>query len=185
MPVRILIFLMLAMPVISACSGLLESEQPARQYWMLSPVTDLEPPSRPVVLDLSAVPGLDTDRVQALAHDAALHRYANARWADNLPEVLDSVLTRSLDNPDASGAAWRLELQVHEFFGRMNSAQQTTSVSVSVAGTVQCQETRHRLNAHASPEVRSENLSAIVAAHQAGLDDVTRQLVRQLEAHCG
>lgn len=182
---RLLITLVLTLPLLTACSGLLESEQPAKQYWMLAPLSNAEPLSQPVELRLSAVPGLDTDRVQALAHDAALHRYANARWADNLPEVLGSVMGRSLDNPEADGEPWRLELEVNEFFGRMSSAQQTTSVSVGITGSVQCSGDSHRLAAKASPRVSSENLSVIVAAHQAGLDDVTRQLIGQIKAHCG
>lgn len=182
---RILFALVLSWPVLTACSSLLQSEQPAKQYWMLAPLENAEPLSQPVELRLSAVPGLDTDRVQALAHDAALHRYANARWADNLPEVLGSVLSRSLDNPEAAGEPLRLDLEVHEFFGRMNAAQQTTAVRVSIAGSVQCNGDFHRLAAKASPSVASENLSVIVAAHQAGLDDVTRQLIGQIKARCG
>ena len=47
-------------------------------------------------MTVSAVPGLDTDRVLALSTDARLNQYANARWPDHLPEVLTSVMKRSL-----------------------------------------------------------------------------------------
>ena len=101
-----LLLLSTALPLLSACSGLLESGQPAKQYYMLSPVqlASSSPANgdQPLTLSISAVPGLDTDRIQALGSDAALNRYANARWPDHLPEVVGSVLKRSLASQGGS-----------------------------------------------------------------------------------
>lgn len=184
MNVRTLILLCAALPLACACSGLLESEQPAKQYWMLQPLEGVSPAS-PVSVEIGVVPGLDTDRIQALAHDASLHRYANARWADNLPEVLESVVSRSMGHPAPGDGGWKISLEFRAFFGRMNSLGETTGVSVEAAGFVECNGSRHALDTlDASPAVNSQNLSAIVAAHQAGLNEVTRELLTRLESKC-
>jgi ABC-type uncharacterized transport system auxiliary subunit len=87
--------------LLASCSGVMDSAQPARQYYMLVPYAGSagtsDPSTGPVLsVAVSAVPGLDSNRVQALSSDARLSPYANARWPDHLPEVLSSVIQRSL-----------------------------------------------------------------------------------------
>ena len=177
--------LAIAVGLLPACSGLLDSAQPAKQYYLLQPLTD-SALLHAVSLELNVVPGLDTDRIQGLAGDAALHRYENARWPDHLPEVLSSVMQRSLGTNQAGiDTPWKVEVEVQEFFGRMNGTGETHSVRVKMAGTLTCSDESHRLQLSATPGVRSQNLAAIVAAHQAGLDDVTRQLISEMENRCG
>lgn len=183
--IRATVTLVLVLPFLAACSGLLDSEQPAKQYFLLQPLDESSSPHA-VELELKVVPGLDTDRIQGLAGDASLHRYENARWPDNLPEVLQSVMQRSLDGADAGeNDPLAVNLEVQEFFGRMNGSGETHSVRVKIAGTVTCKNQSHRIELSASPNVISQNLASIVAAHQAGLDEVTRQLLRKLESRCG
>lgn len=195
----LLLVLAVAASLITACSGVMDSAQPARQYYMLQPLSGLsvadsvgENPS--LSMHLGAVPGLDSDWIQALGSNAQLTRYANARWPDSLPEVLGSVIQRSLASTGrfasvdlashASGGAWFLQLEVQKFYGRQDAAGKTTSVSVGLSGSIECGERRESFTAEKSVPVGAERLSTVVAAHQQGLDDVTRQLLNRITETC-
>jgi ABC-type uncharacterized transport system auxiliary subunit len=184
--------------LLQACGGILTSEKAAKQYYLLQP---LETPATRVnagqrqalSVAVTAVPGLDTDRILALGADARLNRYSNARWPDYLPEVLTSVLIRSLEaagpydtresvGHDAGG--WRLQLEARQFFGLQDAAGETRSVAVELAGTLVCGGTGHPVRLDASSSVGEQRLSVVVAAHQAGLDSVTRELLKLIGDHC-
>ena len=139
--------------------------------------------------------GLDTDRILALGPDARLNRYSNARWPDHLPEVLSSVLQRSmtatgrfskvLQSDHAVGEhGWLLKLEVQQFYGIQDSSGATSSVRVEVAGSLYCNGGESQVSAYESRTVVEERLSAVVAAHQASLDAVTRQLTARIDELC-
>lgn len=191
-PLPILVFLL------AACSGVMDSAQPSKQYYMLSPLPGgsaeaMANPAPSLTVSVSAVPGLDTDRIQALSGDASLDRYANARWPDHLPEVLGSVMKRSLadsggfsgvqEGTRASGDGWLLQLEVQQFYG-LRSGGATSTVVVEMAGSIQCGANRGKFTLSSSNSVGEERLALVVAAHQRGLDDVTRQLLKQIKGDC-
>lgn len=181
------------------CSGLLTSEQAARQYYLLAPLREpvtltTEAPSTHLALQVSAIPGLDTDQLLALGVDARLQQYSNARWPDHLPEVLTSTLQRSLESSGgftsveaadrADNDGWLLGLEVREFFGIRDAAGNTSSVRVALTGAVNCGGERHPLTLSSTQAVDEQRLATVVAAHQAGLDAVTRQLIEQVAQTC-
>ena len=185
--------------LLAACSGVMDSKQPARQAYMLTPYSGAADTANPaqgpeLSITVSAVPGLDTDRVQALSNDARLNQYANARWPDHLPEVLTSIMKRSLMSADrfssveesnrASGGGWLLILEVQQFYGIRNASGDTSAVIVEMTGSIECNDHRGSLTLSDSNPVGDERLSAVVAAHQQGLDDVTRQLLDQISKTC-
>ena len=189
----------LAALLATACSGLFTSDQPPRQDYLLVPLAPSgksAPEGAPeITIAVNAVPGLDTSRILALESDARLNHYANARWPDNLPEVLTSLLQRSLEGSglftrvgapltagDTYGAVF---LEVRQFYGLRDSTGSTGSVRVELAGSVRCGANSLPLRLESSQGVAQERLSQVVAAHQAGLDDVTRQLIAALESACG
>jgi len=195
---RVLPALLLAV-ILPGCSGLLTSEQPARQNYLLQPLGAAGggfegSPHVSLRLGLGVIPGLDTDRILALDPDARLIPYANARWPDRLPEVLSSVLQRSLEGTGryaqvASGGRaaegeWVLDLELRAFYGIRTRAGSTDSVRIALAGTLACGAETGRLSLTHSAPVAEERLAAVVAAHQAALDAVTRQLVEQLGERC-
>jgi ABC-type uncharacterized transport system auxiliary subunit len=147
-----------------------------------------------LAMTLSAVPGLDTDRVLAFSSDARLNHYANARWPDHLPEVLTSVMQRSLSasgkfseveqGTRKSSDGWLLKLEVQQFYGIQNSSGNTGSVKVQMSGSIECNDVRGTFTLSDSNSVSDERLAAVVAAHQRGLDDVTRQLLDQIGETC-
>jgi ABC-type uncharacterized transport system auxiliary subunit len=193
---------MLTMLLLAAgCSGILTSDQPAKQYYLLQPLeaSTAAPASAGILPDLAveitAIPGLDTDQILALGVDARLRQYSNARWPDHLPEVLSSTLQRSLESAGgftsvrraarAADEGWLLQLEAREFFGILDATGNTLTVRVALAGTIDCDGRRQPLNLRDAKPVASERLAAVVAAHQAGLDGVTRQLLQRIEQNCG
>jgi len=185
--------------LLAACSGVMDSKQPARQVYMLTPYSGAADTANPaqgpeLSITVNAVPGLDTDRVQALSSDARLNQYANARWPDHLPEVLTSVMKRSLASSGrfsavekstrASDDGWLLVLEVQQFYGIRNASGDTSAVIVEMTGSIECNDLHGSLTLSDSNPVGNERLSAVVAAHQQGLDDVTRQLLDQIAKTC-
>jgi len=181
----------------SGCSGLLTSDQPARQYYLLQPLQLSGPATSAAGIDLAlqvrAIPGLDTDQVLALGPDARLQQYGNARWPDHLPEVLTSTLQRSLESTgrfafvsasDSARGSWLLRLETREFYGILDTAGETSQVRLTLDGSISCDGTRHALNLSNSHPVSVQQLANVVAAHQAALDAVTRQLVERLALLC-
>jgi ABC-type uncharacterized transport system auxiliary subunit len=191
---------LLAMTVqITACSGILTSDTAARQNYLLEPYTgysgaDTGEAWPVLVISVSAVPGLDTDHIQALGTDARLIQYANARWADFLPEVLTSLLRRSIAStgrfeavktkPGNAANQWSLELEVQQFYGILDAANGTSSVQVRFEGNLHCHDQEHRLRLNASKPVQEDRLAAVVRAHQQALDDTSRQLMQSIMDYC-
>ncbi len=192
--------LLVALPtlLLQACGSILTSEKAARQYYLLQPLEAPAPGAasgqrQALSLAVTAVPGLDTDRILTLGADARLNRYSNARWPDYLPEVLTSVLRRSLEasgrfdtGESASHAAdgWRLQLEARKFYGLQNTAGETRSVAIELAGSLNCGAQGHPVRLSASSGVGEQRLSVVVAAHQAGLDSITRELLTLIGDRC-
>jgi len=189
----------LASLLLTACSGMMDSAQPAKQVYMLmplsgSPSTNAAEQKPALSITLDAVPGLDTDWIQTLGMDASLTRYANARWPDHLPEVLTSVIQRSLassgrfsaveQSSRPRGDAWMLHLEVEKFYGLQGASGETTSVVTQVAGSIACNNHGGSFTLNDSVAVGGERLSSVVAAHQQGLNDVTQQLLKKIFEVC-
>jgi ABC-type uncharacterized transport system auxiliary subunit len=143
-----LVVLIVSMVTLSlgACSGLTRSDKPAVNTWWLNPYTgmaqvDAAEEVQEVSLNVTVVPGLDTDQILTLSRSSKLKPYAGARWVDNLPELGTSLVARTLDasgrfdvQPGLSkGSSGKciLNLEFQKFFASMNSANETGSVHVS------------------------------------------------------
>jgi ABC-type uncharacterized transport system auxiliary subunit len=188
------ISLVIAVFFVSACSGLNRSDKPATTSWWLdaygeSTFTSTSEPPVKVDVSVSVVPGLDSHRILTLADNAEMNKYAGARWADSLPELAASLVSRSLE---ASGRfvvvamhggaeECDLELEVQEFYARLDSAGQTSGVRVALNGRYLCDgaEPVHiRLNQ--SVAVHDERMSVIVAAFQQAVDEVMKELLETI-----
>ena len=184
---------------IAACSGLLNSNEPAERVYWLEPlivqksvVADVGLPSLGV--SVSARPGLDTDRLLILGPGARLNHYAMARWPDNIPEVLESLLKTTLESsarysrvtagPSSVSMDWTLELEVRELFTQASTPDNARMVRMVLSGYVSCPESDHAIAMRARVEIGNNRLSHIVAAYQQALNDVSRQLVTQLAEAC-
>lgn len=193
-------FMLFTFGLVTGCSGVLESGKPARQVYMLhsSSVTSGASASEPVgslVLSVHVVPGLDTDQVQVLGTDARLLPAANARWADNLPEVFTSVTRRYLSNTRqfksvhvgsiARPDEWLVELELQAFYGTQGSSGATTGVDLKLEVMVRCNEQQHVREIEQQAGVAGDTLATLVAAHQQALDAAVRELPGLITQACG
>lgn len=187
----------LAAVALAGCGGLLESDAPAANRWWLEPVApDVTAVAalaaaghNRLVLDLTVVPGLDTDRILNLDGQARLNHYAGAYWPDHLPEVLSSVLARSLeaDGPlrVRVGARARtgeclLQLETRAFYGRVDAGV-TETAEIAFAGTLTCDDSVTALAARSEAPVTENRMTDIVAAFQQGLGRTVRDLSTQFD----
>ena len=180
---------------IAACSGMLDSKQPAERVYWLEPlivqhsvVTGNSRPS--LVVSVTAAPGLDTDRLLILEPGARLNHYAAARWPDNIPEVLESLLRTTLEStgqfsrltrgPTSRSTDWALELEVRELYTLANARR----VHMVLSGYVSCGASDYAIAMQGTAGIDDNRLSEIVAAYQHALNEVSRQLVAQMAEAC-
>ena len=180
-----------------ACTGLTQSDKPPVSKWWLEPFVatpELVPVDLPVsvALSVSVVPGLDTDRILTLSGDAELGQFASARWVDNLPELLASLLERSLQATGQfvivpESAASRpgnclLEMEFREFFADLGPGGTTTGVRIATHGRFQCGSAAAMvIQSNVSNPVADERMNVIVAAFQASMDRVTQDMIVNIQ----
>lgn len=190
----------LVLPVLAivGCTGLTQSGKPAVNTWLLRPyepmVTSPAGKTTVVRVTVSVVPGLDSDRILTLSGASELNHYTAARWADNLPELTASLVSRTLRKSggfevlSSRGGSVRadcdLHLLVEKFYASLAPAGDTTAIQIAMAGRYAC---------HGGPAedfelttqvpVGASRMSGIVSAFQQGVDAVMKQLLQALRGH--
>ncbi len=179
----------------AGCAGLLDSDHPPERVYWLEPlivqesmVVDGARPS--LTVSVSAAPGLDTDRLLILEPGARLNYYAAARWPDNNPEVLESLLRKTLEStgrysrvaagPTSRSTDWELKLEVRALYTLANARM----VRMVLSGYISCPGSDHAIAMQANVGIDDNRLSEIVAAYQHALREVSQQLVAQLAETC-
>jgi len=181
---------------INACGGLTRSDKPATKTWWLEPYAGIakKEPSADVMrvaITVSAIPGLDSDRILTLSDDAQLNRFAAARWADNLPELVTSLTGRSLeasgrfeivsDRARRASGQCNLQLELRKFFALLETSGQTSAVQITIVGRYQCDSAAPVvLHLDVSIPVNDNRMSVVVAAFQQAMDSVIADMVEQL-----
>ena len=182
--------------LLNACSGLTSSGKPAVTTWWLVPYTGVAQVAptetvSAVTLEVSVVPGLDTDQILTLSSDSELVPYVGAKWTDNLPELFGSLVSRTVD---ASGRfdvvssrnstvskSCDLQLELQGFFARLDSEGQTTGVEIDISGRYQCGSgAPSTLQLHAAVPVQDSRMRMIVAAFQQAMDSAMKDLLSEL-----
>lgn len=191
--------LLLGLTLLAGCSGVLESRKPVRQVFLLQPpqppaVSAGEASGVTLVLAVTAVPGLDTDRILVLGRDARLNPVANAHWADHLPEVFTSVTRRALAGSERFGRVsigtiarpdeWLLDVELQEFYGVQDAAGRTAAVRLRIDAALRCGTIRQRLTLQESTPASQASLADLVAAHQYVLDVVLNELPGRIASSC-
>lgn len=179
---------------LSACSGLNRSDKPVTKTWWLEPhhpgktVSSTETPVKLGVL-ITVVPGLDTHRILTLSGHAEMSKYAGARWADSLPELVASLVSRSLEGSGrfevvssrGGSESCDLELEVQQFYARLGPEGRTTGVRIALSGIYRCDGVEPvRIRLKASAPVHDDRMTVIVAAFQRALDEVMTGLLEEI-----
>lgn len=184
--------------VLSACSGLTKSDKPVTTNWWLKPYNGTtqhwaDEPVIAVALSVKAVPGLDSNQILTLSTDAQFKPYSGARWVDYAPELLASLLGRSMQangpfEVTTERAGWSaescdLQLELREFYADLDSAGKTTGVRVAFDGRYICESVAPvDIKSSAFVVVNEESMRVIVAAFQKAVDQVTQDMLDQLQA---
>ncbi len=189
--------ILVALP--AGCTSLLTSDAPAeRVYWLesrnsASPSTQAARPTS-IGVRIAAAPGLDTDRLLIRGPGAILSSYAGARWADNAPEVFDTLIRTALEDSGrfgivASGrsgglADWTLELELRAFFAVVVSESSLPTISIEFRGSLQCTEAEVPIRITSQAPVSQVTLTAIVDGFQRAVDSSLSELLDQLPDAC-
>ena len=158
---------------------------------LAAPAEPADPPV-PVALSVTVIPGLDSDRILTLSDDAELSQFAAARWVDHLPELVSSLIGRSLQATGqfevvSERAASRakncnLELEIREFFADIGSTGRVSRVRVAINGSVECESSVPVVfHSASSVVVADERMNVIVAAFQQAMDDVTKDIISNIQ----
>jgi ABC-type uncharacterized transport system auxiliary subunit len=181
------------------CCGVLESGKPARQVYLLqtpaAPAHVRPQENAPaLIISVTAVPGLDTDRILVLAQDARLNPVANAHWPDHMPEVFTSIIRRYLSDSQqfntviqgniARPGEWLLELELQAFYGTQGAAGAISGVVLELEGLLRCNGERHVLRMAQQASANGENLTGLVAAHQRVIDAALNELPADIVEAC-
>ncbi len=197
-PLLKILLLGLIASCLTGCTGILESNKPAREVYLLHPPggSAVPPPENApkLVLSLVTVPGLDTSSIQVLSRNARLIPVANAHWADNLPEVMSSLSRRSLMDSGlfssvslgdiARPGNWSLHLELQAFYGVQDSTEVTRSVLMELEGNLRCGDRNEVLRLQSSKNVATASMVDLVSAHQQALNDTLQQLPQQIRQAC-
>lgn len=181
------------------CTSMLTSDAPPENiYWLesLEPVPrstqDAGPTS--IRVQVTAAPGLDTDRLLIRGPGAILSSYAGARWPDNAPEVLDTLIRTALENSgrfnrvasNRSGGLtdWTLDLELRAFFAVVTSESSPPTIEIEFRGYLQCTEAQATIQILSEAPVSRVTLTAIVDGFQRAVDSSLRELLDQLPDTC-
>lgn len=183
----------------TGCSGVLESKKPARQVYLLQPpasATTSTPTQAPaaLVMSVDAIPGMDTDRIMVLGRDAQLMPVANARWADYLPEVVGSLVRRTLAETAVFGPVregsvarpgeWLLRMELQALYGVQDSAGNTDSVKFSLEGQLTCNGSQHVIRIRETSSAAAVDIATLASAHQRVLNAGLVQLPQKITDAC-
>ena len=191
--------LMLITVMSAGCASMLTSDVPPENVYWLEPPNPI-PSSTEVTsstsirVQLTAAPGLDTDRLLIRGPGAILNSYAGARWADNAPEVFDTLIRTALEDSgrfsrvasSTSGgiADWTLDLELRAFFAVRASESLPPTIEIEFRGYLQCMGAEVPIRVANQAPVSRVTLTAIVEGFQGVVDSSLRELVAQLPDEC-
>jgi len=191
--------LMLITVMSAGCASMLTSDAPPENVYWLEPPNPI-PSSTEVTsstsirVQLAAAPGLDTDRLLIRGPGAILNSYAGARWADNAPEVFDTLIRTALEDSgrfsrvasSTSGgiADWTLDLELRAFFAVRASESLPPTIEIEFRGYLQCMGAEVPIRVANQAPVSRVTLTAIVEGFQGVVDSSLRELVAQLPDEC-
>jgi ABC-type uncharacterized transport system auxiliary subunit len=158
--------------------GLGGDETPARIYWLAPPEIAFAVAAGRI--EVTAVPGLDTDRMLALDADNRLVPYAGARWNGPIPQLVASLADRTLGGSRGERA---VALEVRRFFVECDALE----CAAAGAGVATVELAAWYSGDGAAPQVfvarvplAESRLGAVAAAFQQAVDEVLTSLAEWL-----
>lgn len=192
-----LVLILVAMS--AGCTSLLTSDAPPENiYWLEPPnpaprSTQVAGPAS-ISVQIAAAPGLDTDRLLIRGPGAILNSYAGARWADNIPEVLDTLIRTVLEDSGrfsrvASGSTgnrsdWVLDLELRAFFAVVALESEPPTIEMELRGYLECPDRELPIRVASQARVSENTLTTIAAGFQSAVDTSVIELLDQIPRRC-
>ena len=191
-------FLLIAIAASTGCSSLLTSDVPPETvYWLEPPGVLRSAPASgapSITVRITAAPGLDTDRLLARGPGAVLSSYAGARWAGNIPDVLEVLIrtvledsgrfSRVASSSSGSRSEWILDLELRAFFATMTAELPPPTVEMSMSGYLACQGRQVAIRIASDASASENTLTSISGAFQAAAASAATELLDHILGHC-
>lgn len=196
----------LASLLLVSCAGVLESNEPAPQSYVLRsgarPDAAAKPGAGPMqVLQIERVqagPGLDTDYIVLVRADRRFDYFAGSRWADSTPQLIEALLVDTLrdsgrfravfGNTAAFPPDYSLSATVRRFEADYAAGEETPTVHVVFDVSLGRRKDGALLaafSAAARTTARENRMTAVVAAFEAAtqtaLADVSQRVLATLQ----
>ncbi|HEX6957409.1 MAG TPA: ABC-type transport auxiliary lipoprotein family protein [Ferrovibrio sp.] len=181
--------------MLAGCNGIIPQAPPSNIY-TLSPKTtfhaDLPNADWQLVIEEPyAAGGLDTHRIAILTNPYEVKYYADARWAERAPRMVQTLLVESFENTRKIVAVGRqsiglrsdfnLKSELREFQAELKEGSPVPEILVALNAKIIAQP-RQQIVASASFEkrvrARDPQILAVVAAFDEALGDVLREVVQ-------
>ena len=185
--------LLAAAGVCHGCASLLTSDLPAETvYWLAAPSLERTEPTRASIsVHITAAPGLDTDRLLVRGPGPTLRNYAGARWADNIPEVMATLVRTALEDSGqfervaaSGGTDSVLELEIRAFFAVIESEQTPPAVEVEIRGYLECAGATLPILIVERTQATQNTLTEIVIGFQRAVNGGVLELVDRSTRGC-
>ncbi|HUO87900.1 MAG TPA: ABC-type transport auxiliary lipoprotein family protein [Rhizomicrobium sp.] len=179
---------------LAACSNIIGPPE-ASPLYALDPRV---PPARPgprvhwqLTVALPETPdNLDTDRIVLVQPDNTVDFYANARWPDRIPYLLQSALVEAFESSGRIGAVGRdteglrssyiLLTDIRDFHAQYDAADAPPTIEVRIAAKLLVPSTRQIVQsmvAQAEAKTTQNSVPAVAQAFNTALGDAVGQIV--------
>jgi ABC-type uncharacterized transport system auxiliary subunit len=188
---------------LAGCGGTFTSRAPVSHAYVLRPPAVAAPAASRLAVSVrvarpAAGPGLDTDRILLLTPDARLDFYAGGHWATSIPSLVGALATETLRDSGAFEAVYGESATFpadHLLFitvRRFEAEAPSDGVAPTARVVLDCSlGVRTGDGAVATFRVTGEaqastnRLGAIVAAHQAAINDALSALAIEVPRRVG
>jgi cholesterol transport system auxiliary component len=184
---------------LGACSSVFETNAPTDQTFVLraAPAPAASPRSA-LTLQLarpSAALGLESDRIALVRADRSVDFYAGARWAGDVPALVEALLVDTLR--DAGGfravfgdgnsvpSDYALQLTIRRFDAAYSAERDAPVINVAMDGALSRVRDRSLvavLSASATQAADANRMTAVVAAFEAAAQRAAGDLAREVDA---
>jgi len=180
---------------LGGCNGLIPQAPPSNLY-TLSPKTTFQAEMprvdwQLVVEEPFAAGGLDTHRIAIMTNPYEIKYYADARWAERAPRMVQTLLVESFENTGRIVAVGRqsiglrsdfnIKSELREFQAELSKGEIVPDIRVAINAKLIAQPNQ-QIVASASFERREKaagpDMLSVVAAFDAALGYVMREIVQ-------
>lgn len=187
-------FILAALPLLAGCGNLLPRPDGAQAFYLLNPTAIEDKRLRPTLdtvlrIDQPQAPGaLDGVRIALRQGDQEIRYYADVRWSDRLPRLMQGAMVETFERARLFKAVvqpgsglrsdWVLETRLADFQASYSEA--APQITVTINATLRLMQGgkgpfAHRVSAQI--KATSPNMSAIITAFDLAQQKAVQELM--------